>query len=171
MKDECAGRASIRLRIHCRYEDLLTAGGTEAASTAQGVCEVGFFPADRFVAGYDHLGDSVAGMDLEGLFAEVVEDHFDLAAVAGIDGGRTVGQGDAELEGESAAGTDLGFETWGQFDGNTRGDEFGFGRTQGDVLYSVQVHTGVFFGTVGAAGDPGSGVEAIYADSEGQRLS
>ncbi len=67
----------------------------------------------------DHLGDAHAWGDLEGGAAVVDEDDFDFAAIAFVDGAGAVEDGEAVLEGETAAGPDLGFGVGGEGDRNS----------------------------------------------------
>ena len=69
-----------------------------------------------FVTGDNHLGDALAVVDDKLLLREVDEQHTHLAAIVGIDGTRTVQNGDTLFQSKSATWTDLRLETCGQCD-------------------------------------------------------
>ena len=94
-------------------------------------------------------------MDFERIAAEVLQDHTDLAAIAGVDGCGAVRERDRMLQGEAAAGTDLRFETGRQFDTEAGRDQLCFARRERCRFDCVQIHAGVFSRAVGIAGNDG----------------
>jgi len=67
----------------------------------------------------DQLGDPIAASELDRLLEVGVEQaDLNLAAVAGIDGARSVDQGHSVPGGKSGPGMDKGCETLRQRDGN-----------------------------------------------------
>ncbi len=81
---------------------------SKAAGAALGVGEL--LDLDNLgllTLGDNHLRDALAVVDDEVFVAEVDEDDAYLAAVVGIDGARTVEDGDALLQRQTAAGTHL----------------------------------------------------------------
>lgn len=141
----------------------LTAGRAEAAGAASCIGQVAFFDFDGFVTGDDHLGDAVAFVDLVGLAAEVDEDDFDFAAVAGVNGAGAVGDADGVFEGEAGAGADLRFETGGKLNGKAGRNGLGDVWFEEGVGDGTEVHAGVFVGAVRVFGNNGVGVEFTNA--------
>jgi hypothetical protein len=79
----------------------------------------------------NHLGDTHARFDKEGLLTEVDEEDLDFAAVVGIDGAGGVEEGDAVMEGQTAAGADLGLPAKGNLQIKAGRDEEPFARLKG----------------------------------------
>lgn len=97
---------------------------SKTAVAARGVVECfDGFPLDAFITGYDHLGDALAVLNGLDFIRKVDEDAFDFTAVITVDGSRCVCQADAAFDGQSAAWTNLGFKTIGEFDEQPGRDE------------------------------------------------
>ena len=97
---------------------------SEAAGAAFGVGELLHLDdLGLLVAGYHHLGNALAVVDDEVLLREVYQYHANLAAVVGVNGARTVEDGDALLQRQAAAGAHLGFVACGQLHEETCLDE------------------------------------------------
>lgn len=127
---------------------------TKAPGAARGGVEgSGFVPADLFVAGNDELGDAFVALDQKRLRPVVDEKDFELTAVVGINGAGSVEDGDAVVEGESAAGTDLRFEAGRQCDAQAGGNKRALtGIKKERIVYGdgrAQIHAGTLRGGVG----------------------
>jgi hypothetical protein len=82
----------------------------EAAFIAVGGGEVGDeLPLDLSDGAKDHLGDTHAGFYREGFIPKVDDEDLDFAAVVGVNGAWGVEDSEAMMQGEAAAGADLGF--------------------------------------------------------------
>jgi len=88
----------------------------------------------------DHLGDAHAWGDIKGGAAVVDQDDFDFAAIAFVDGAGAIEDGEAVLEGEAAAGPDLGFGVGGEGDRNPRSHECRLPWLNADGFDGVEVH-------------------------------
>ncbi len=106
-------------------------------------------------------------MDLIGRGSEVEQNHVNLAAIAGVDGGRRVGKGDGVFEREAAARADLRFEARREFDGEPGGHERGLVGLEHDIRCGMEVEPGVFVRTVGVAGKLSLGAETADSDLHG----
>src|SRR5687767_711485 len=82
--DMLGGLSIIAVRKNgCRP---LSSRGAESARAAPRRIRLCFLPLNRFVAGNNQLGNTVARLDGVNIFSEVDQDHANLAAIAGIDG-------------------------------------------------------------------------------------
>ena len=114
-------------RIQCsgfRIQRLLVSGVTEATGAAFGVGEGGDLnDLGLFVAGDNHLADTLTRLDGLRFATEVDENDAYLAAVVGIDRSRGIEHGQPALERHAATRTDLRLVTGRQFDEQTCRDE------------------------------------------------
>ena len=90
----------------------------------------------------DDLGDAFAAFGVEGLGGEVDEGDFDLAAVVAVDGAGRVDHGDAVLEGQAAARSDLALEPRGDGGDEAGGHEAALEGGEGDGFVGVEVAAG-----------------------------
>nr|GFC25988.1 hypothetical protein [Tanacetum cinerariifolium] len=75
-----------------------------AACTTGGFAQgFGGLPGDGFVAGYYQLGNALAVLHGKGLVGQVDQQHFNLAAIIGVDGAGAVYDANAVLVGQAAA--------------------------------------------------------------------
>ncbi len=91
------------------------AAAARAPSTAARPASLPAYSRDR---SDNELGDPHAALDAKGFFAEIDENHRDLAAIIGIDGAGAVQHGDAMPRGETGAWPDLGLEALRKGDGD-----------------------------------------------------
>jgi thymidylate synthase ThyX len=94
-------------------------------------------------------------MDLVVLTTQIEQNHFDLAPVSRIDGGRRVRHGDGMLQREAAARADLRFVTRRQLNGQAGGDSQWNSRLERHAVYRAQVHASVFTRAVRVFGKHG----------------
>ena len=156
-------RSSLKLAPRKRMAVLFHPRVPESARSAFGFIEgVDLFPFGLFVPGDDHLSDALAGIDDEIFLGQVDQDHADFPAVVGVDGAGGVEDGDAFLGGETAAGTDLGFKSFGQGNEQAGGDDGAFKAAEGDAFADVgfQIHAGGLGRGVFRAG-PGAAVDDL----------
>src|SRR3569623_942480 len=66
-----------------------------------------YHKAHRADRRHHHLCNAVAAPDLDNLFAQIDEDHFDLTPVVGIDRARRIEHGDAVFCCQTRSGTNL----------------------------------------------------------------
>ena len=72
----------------------------------------------------DHeLGDALAAADVNGSDAEIDQQHFDLAAIVGVDGAGAVQNRDPGFQGEARAWAKLGLVAWRQLEREAGGNE------------------------------------------------
>ena len=90
----------------------------------------------------DHLCNSHAASDPEGLLAEVDQDDPDLAPVVGVDRAGGVGHGDAVLGGQAGTGPDLGLEARRQGDRDPGRDDAPLQRPDLDILVDRRQQVG-----------------------------
>ncbi len=112
--------------------------------------------------GDHHLGNPHCWGDLKWRLTVVDQDDANFAAIALIDGAGGVEHGDSVVEGEAAAGADLGFGVGGKFDGNACLDQGSGSGWQGDGFNGVEIHACI--ARMGVLGEDG-GV-AVAFDSE-----
>jgi hypothetical protein len=122
----------------------LSPGGAESTCASTGFCQVCLGPFDSFVLGYDQLRDAVSGANLIDIFAEVQQDHANLASIAGVDGAGTVQDSDGVFERKSAAGPNLSLIARRDFDGEAGADGDGRAWLEQSRLHGVQIHACIF---------------------------
>jgi TPR repeat protein len=100
------------------------------------------------IARNHHLRDAVARLDLVRLPAQVQQNHADLAAIARVDGRRTVRQRDGVLGGQAAARADLRLVSRRQLDTQPGGHQPRRARLQHRALHGPQIQAGILLGAV-----------------------
>lgn len=108
-------------------------------------------PFDGFITSNDHLRNAVTGLYAVGFAAEIQQNDFDFAAVAGINGGWSIRQRNRVTERQTAARANLCFKAWRELDGQTSGNKGWNIGNQLDGLDGTQIHAGVFGGAMGIA--------------------
>ena len=129
-----------------------------------------FVPFHCVIARHHHLRNAVARRQVYRFPTQILHNHANLPAIAGVDGSRAVRQCNPVLQRESAAGADLRFKARRQFDCDAGGDKRDLSGRNGCGGDGIQIHAGVFVRTMRIAGNSGVGVEAVNADS-GQVVS
>ena len=96
------------------------------------------------VSGYNHLGYTLAIIDNEILCREIDEQNHDFTAIIGIDGSRRIQYGNAMLQSQTAARTDLRFIPCRQSHIKTGWHQSALHRMKHDCLIDVctQIHAG-----------------------------
>ena len=145
----------------------LPSGRSESRWPARGIAQFSFFPFDGFIAGDDHLGDAVAGVYLVILFSEVQQDHADFAAIAGIDGGRTVRQRNGVFERQAAARADLRLMAGRQLNREAGGYELRNAWFECHLFGRAQIEARVFQRTVRVLGQISFVAQALDSDFHG----
>jgi thymidylate synthase ThyX len=95
---------------------LTPARGSEPSRASHRFIQVRFCPLNGLIARDNHLRDPVAFFNPVRLAAQIQQDDFDLAPIAGIDSGGRVWQRDRMLQREPASRSNLRFIAGGQFD-------------------------------------------------------
>ena len=118
---------------------------TVSAGSAFGFIE--FINLDEialFVLSQHHLGYTFTIVDYEILCREINEQNHDFAAIIGIDGSRRIQYGNAMLQSQTAARTDLRFITCRQSHIKTGWHQSSLNRMKHDCLIDVcpQIHAG-----------------------------
>jgi len=114
---------------------------------------------DQFDPLHQQLGDPVAAVHHDGLArVEIDQRNLDLAAIAGIDGTRTVDDRKAHPRSQSRARVDQADHSERNGDRDARSHQSSLPRAQFDVFCAVEIDPGV--AVVGTAGQRKFGVEA-----------
>ena len=72
------------------------ASATVTAGASFGGIELGgYFPADSFILGDNHLGDSFSILDLKGFLSVIDEKYFDFASIICVDSSWAVQDGNS----------------------------------------------------------------------------
>lgn len=113
---DCGGNVGIavvygELLSEDRVDLLLPPGATEAPCRPGGRAEVvGLLHSGRLEPCEHELCDPVTSGQVDHFTPQILHDDAELTPVIGVDGTGTVGDGQAMLEREPGAGTDLAFD-------------------------------------------------------------
>ena len=95
------------------------------------------------MTGNHHLGNALTVVDDEVLLRQVNQHYANLTTIVGINGSGCIQHGQSVLQGQSAAGTHLGFVALGQCDVQTSRNQTTLHRMQRDRRIEVrtQIHS------------------------------